>query len=481
MNRRGLSTAVAYILLIFVVFLSDAMLIAIYTGTLSEYLAPAQEIPLKIAQAPITGSYIITPYAQTYTQTEERGRIREVVTITEQMLDISLVNNNPTPTETVLLGVFSTNLYYNVLDVIGSVGIIWPNQQPPEGVTLITNPKWFPQAYYALKIMPHKSATFKIPMVFGEPKKLYACTPIGCTILPKLQAQTFSETTTTATWIITGEKTVEPPHPITQTWEWTESTVWIHPSTGVFKETVIQQSAERGSILSYSFLKYGAEAVYPSIIVAGSYIGSPSPGLPCSSNYVDIFGCNYPYPFTRKSVIINGKIYNIHGMTIESDPKLIPNDWESEMRWYDSETRTITLIVTVRVGNGGTFKDIFGNANYFHVYMAVAGYEHFEWNSRDEKDIVQIMIFYKEKGKQDLTPVKDGTIVGDPDSLNLSAPNKFVWSDRVLASSIPLSGVDEIRVKIIYVMKRVLYYSTLSKPSVVVRLPFYVEFIPDSL
>jgi hypothetical protein len=508
MNLRTVSFAIAYLMLLVATFVAEAVLVSVFISSVTQRTSELPSIVETFGTGVVYGAYSIAPYYKQVSLGSNR-----YATVYVRGLHIILVNPNPLPTEVVLLGYYKDAPgTYKVLDIAETFGIEWDEgKNPPPGVQLVQNPKWFPDAQRAIRLMPHTSVSFRVPSYYGTPVKLLACTPMGCTKLGSVGEMDINPTTPEP-WIITVDNpSRSPPPTVSQTWTWEavtiggpayvceapnlgpvppKSTIAISPCgfkvlcckpcpsgcnpTGIGGGRAPCSEADTGSIDSYSLA-----AGMPPNVIAGFYTTDSK------------------FSFrTPTTISIGSTTYKIYGLSKgpnEANPEIIDQRWIE----YDRQScfiRKIKITAVVKPvinGDNVKFSKLWGSSTGIYVYVATRGYyTQWQWwnpiRTPYERDTVNITVYYRVGSDKPWIPL--GSIE--------ASDNNFVDNSAELRTNptkwrIPIDA-SEIKIEITYTMEgprdhvsSACFQSLFGYPLFCgysydrnVRLAFYVELIP---
>jgi len=499
---KAVSLAVAYLLLVVAVFMSEALLTTTYLSVVYKLTSNLPEIVEGVGGV-VYGSYLVGP---TYYKVRDVDRDIEYY-IHTNALYITLVNPNPTPTEVVVIGhipeFVSTE---KVVDILSALGMKFINKS--DGVEVIIGTvSWFQKAYTRLYMPPHAFATFLVPTYsmagYGGPTDVLACTKVGCTKLEQvggMNLKPYAE----YQWIIT--KNTEPPKPppayasIPVQWNWVAETIGgpkiicmyrnpLYPYPPALLMTAIIHdavmccsscppnfnpafyennrgvcSSDYGSVPSYSV----ANALPPNVI-AGYYVTDP------------FFNFNTP-----DTIRIGSRTYRLYGLRAGGSrmttQDLIPSKWR-EYTEISCKDRVITIEIPIQpmVRNShAKFSDVWKGSSVIYVYVGVKGYS----GIPSEKDTVEVSVEYLIGNKRyAVNSIKSDTFTYVDNSATL-ASNPQSWS-------IPINA-DGAIITIKYRMQGPgglvelpcfswpFFYCGSGSGSIrAVRLAFYVEIIPS--
>ena len=380
---RTVGLVVAYLVLVAAAFAAEVTLVSVFTGAIAWQVLQAPRVVEGFSAGLVYGVYTIAPYYVGYVYVKG--------------LHVVLVNPNPLPTEVVLLGVYSWGLK-PLLDVAEVYGVVWDGGRP-EGVELVEGPRWFPDAHLALYMMPRTVVSLTIPLPYGDPGELLACTPTGCVRVQSVAAS-YLRQVKSSPWIIEEE----PPSPrepvVLQVWEWHARTLggppvpcyawgppgsymrilccivplccrdcppgctlsraqppWLMRSRGVC-------GVDRGPLESYSLA-----SGMPPHVIAGYFTSDPS------------------FSFeTPREVVVAGYRYELYGLARSpgsTTASIIPGGW-TNYEFHSCFVREveITLYAIPYVPDEEekqtTFRKLWKRSKWIYVYAAAKGY-YTEW------------------------------------------------------------------------------------------------------
>jgi len=494
---KVVSLAVAYLLLVVAVFMSEALLTTAYLSVIHRLTSNLPEVVEVVGSGLVYGSYLTGPTY--YKVWDEERRIDYY--IHTNALYITLVNPNPMPTEVVVIGhIPGFSGTEKVVDILSALGMKFINKS--EGVEMVVGAvRWFPKAYTRLYMPPHTFATFLVPTYsmagYGGPTDILACTKVGCSKLEQvgeMDLRPYAE----YQWVITKAEIPPKWHAyvaIPVQWEWRAETIggpavncmYAYPilprMTAILQNAVVccsscppgfnpsSYGSERGVCSS----DYGSVASY-------SVVNALPPNV-IAGYYVTDAGFSFITPDT---VRIGPRTYRLYGLRAGGSrmttPDLIPPKWR-EYTEISCKDRMVTIQIPIQpmVNNEkARFSDVWSGSSEIYVYVGVKGY----WSVPEERDTVEVSVEYVMGGVRkpvNSIKVSDYTYVDNSATL---ASNPRSWS-------IPINA-NEIIITIKYRMqgpRGLLELPCFSWPFFYcgmgsggrrnVRFAFYIEIIPS--